>query len=322
MIGVGDVAERKSGPAFSMVEDSVLVAVACRTPDRARDFADRHGVPEWHPDAAALVADPQVDAVYVATPPDAHESCARLAAKAGKPVYLEKPMARSGAECDRIVKACKRAKVPLSVAYYRRRLPKFMHARKLIDAGEIGEIKSVGLRLYQPPRDVDRLGDERSWRTRPEIAGAGGYLMDMGSHQLDLLDYLLGPLEDVRGNAANRSGLYPVEDTFDAEFRFAGGAIGRGEWRFTAAPNDRADTIEIAGADGSLVFSTFDDEPLRLVRGGETKEFDPRWPRYIQQPMIQAVVDCLLGRGPNPCDGPVAARTNRVIEAILAPGAR
>src|SRR5438045_5708661 len=101
IIGCGKVTEVKSGPAFQKAEGSALVAVMRRNGALAADYARRHGVPRWYDDAAALIADPEVDAVYIGTPPGAHESLALAVCAAGKPAYVEKPMARTLSECTR-----------------------------------------------------------------------------------------------------------------------------------------------------------------------------------------------------------------------------
>src|SRR5690606_690197 len=123
-IGAGDVAEVKSGPAFSLVEGSSVSVIMRRSADKAKDYAERHGVPRWTTDAAEVIAATDVDAVYVATPPSSHAHYTRLAAQAGKPVYVEKPMARTAAEAEAMLRACQQAGVPLFVAYYRRALPR------------------------------------------------------------------------------------------------------------------------------------------------------------------------------------------------------
>src|SRR5688500_5443867 len=150
IIGCGDVTEVKSGPGFQKADHSALVAVMRRTGTLAEDYARRHGVPRWYDDARALVADPEVDAVYVATPPSTHLEYALLAARAGKPVYVEKPMARDHAECVAMVEGCRAAGVPLFVAYYRRSLARFLKIKELVDAGAIGEPRLVTVTLYQP----------------------------------------------------------------------------------------------------------------------------------------------------------------------------
>lgn len=103
IIGVGDVTEVKSGPAFQKADHSALVAVMRRTSALARDYAERHGVTRWYDDADALIHDPHVNAVYIATPPDTHMDYTLRVAQAGKPVYVEKPMARHHAECRRMI---------------------------------------------------------------------------------------------------------------------------------------------------------------------------------------------------------------------------
>src|SRR5690349_8649652 len=133
ILGCGDVTEVKSGPAFQKASNSALVAVMRRDGARAADYAKRHGVPRWHDDAEALIRDPEVDAVYVATPPGTHLELALRVAAAGKPCYVEKPMARSAGECARMIEAFERANQPLFVAYYRRALPRFVRAKELID---------------------------------------------------------------------------------------------------------------------------------------------------------------------------------------------
>src|ERR1044071_3205427 len=117
IIGCGDVTEVKSGPAFQKARDSALVAVMRRDGDLARDYAQRHGVPRWYDNAEALIHDPEVDAVYVATPPYAHKEYTLMSARVGKPVYVEKPMAMNHEECQVMIKACQAAGVPLLVAY-------------------------------------------------------------------------------------------------------------------------------------------------------------------------------------------------------------
>ena len=150
VIGCGDVTEVKSGPALQQAEHSALVAVMRRNGALARDYARRHGVPRWYDDASALIADAEVDAIYVATPPSSHLEYALLAARAGKPVYVEKPMAMTFAECRAMIDGCRAAGVPLFVAYYRRALARFLEVKRLIDSGAIGEVRFVTLTFSQP----------------------------------------------------------------------------------------------------------------------------------------------------------------------------
>ena len=217
-IGCGEVTEKKSGPAFSEVEGSTVVAVMSRTEKRARSYAVCHLIPKWYTDAQELIDDPDVNAVYVATPPSSHATYAIMAMRAGKPVYVEKPLAASYDDCARINRVSEETGVPCFVAYYRRYLPYFLKVKEIVDSGRIGRLVNVQVRFAVPPRalDYDRP-DKMPWRLQPDVAG-GGYFYDLAPHQLDLLQYMFGTIIEARGIKANRGGLYEVEDSVSACF--------------------------------------------------------------------------------------------------------
>jgi len=313
IIGVGDVTEVKSGPGFQQARGSELVAVMRRDGGKAADYARRHGVPRWYDDADALLADPDVDAVYIATPPSSHHDYTSQAAAAGKPVYVEKPMARTAFECESMIGACEGAGVPLFVAYYRRALPRFVAVKDLLHDGALGDVRAVSVRL-QSPAPTWEPGPV-PWRLRPEISG-GGLFVDLGSHTLDLLDLLLGPITDASGVAASRDERYAAEDTVAATFTFESGVVGAGLWDFAA--HDRLDEVEIVGSAGSLRFSSFGSEPLRLTTSTGLREIAAPYPPTVQLPLIQSVVDALTGRGDCPSTGRSALRTARAVDSVLA----
>jgi predicted dehydrogenase len=316
-IGCGSVTEKKSGPAFSKAEGSDVVAVMRRDIDKAKDYARRHGIGKWYGNAADLINDPQVNAVYVATPPASHAEYAIAAMRAGKPVYVEKPMAASYAECLQINRVSEETGVPCFVAYYRRTLPYFRRVKQLIDDGVAGTISTVQVRFAIPPYQADYDPNNLPWRVKREIAGAG-YFYDLASHQLDLLDYLFGPITDVYGFAANVGGLYEVEDTVTAAFRFQSGVLGSGSWSFVAHQESRTDLIDFIGTKGKITCSTFDFSPLRLEMKEGKQEFREENPENIQFFLIQSIVDYLNGKGELPVStGNSAIRTNFVMDRIL-----
>lgn len=312
MIGCGAVAEVKSGPALRKASGSEVVAVMRRDAAKAEDYARRHGIPRWYADVDALLADPEVDAVYVGTPPGSHMELALRVCAANKPLYVEKPMARSATECVLMRDAFSAAELPLFVAYYRRALPRFVEVKRALDAGEIGAVRSVSYRYTRPWQPTT---GELPWRFRAEEAG-GGLFMDLGCHTLDLFDFLFGPLEGVSGTASNVGGHYDVEDTIAMTFRTASGASGSASWSFVTSP--RADEIEIRGAHGVLRCTCFGDEPIVVERGDVREERARPNPPHIQQPLVQTIVDELRGRGRAPSTGESALRTARVMDAVLA----
>jgi predicted dehydrogenase len=314
IVGCGDVTEVKSGPGLQKAAHSDLVAVMRRSGALAKDYAQRHGVPRWYDDAEALIHDPEVDAVYIATPPSTHQQYTRLSAQAGKPVYVEKPMALNFEECQSMIQACQDAGVPLYVAYYRRALDRFLKIKSLLDSKAIGEVRFVSMILCQPPLQESPDPAALPWRLQPEIAG-GGYFVDLASHMLDFLDDALGPIERVHGFASNQAGQYPAEDIVSGAFAFESGVHGVGTWCFSSF--DRRDQTEIVGSEGKITFSTFDDEPVTLTTIQGTTEFKVEYPAHIQQPLIQTIVDELNGTGACPSTGISAARTTRLMDQLL-----
>lgn len=309
IIGCGDVTEVKSGPAFSRASRSELVAVMRRDGAKAADYARRHRVPRWYDKVDALIEDPEVDAVYIATPPEAHLGCALRAAAARKPVYVEKPMARNTAECDEMNRAFAQKGLPLFVAYYRRRLPRFLLVKDLLARGAIGRV--TGVNYFQAT--AFHLRDS-GWRTDVRASG-GGHLLDLGSHTVDLIDFLLGPLENVSGVAANRASSYAAEDAATMAFTVSG-IPGTAAWNFASAvPRE---TLRISGTDGQIEFAVFEPAPVVLETGGGIQRFDVPHPEHVQQPLIQAVVDDLLGDDFCPSTGASGCRASRVLDQVLA----
>lgn len=316
-IGCGDVVEKKSGPAFSEVEGSSVVAVMSRQEQRARTYAVSHGVARWYTDAQQLIDDPDVNAVYVATPPSSHATFAMMAMKAGKPVYVEKPLAASYEDCARINSISERTGVPCFVAYYRRYLPYFLRVKQILDDGLIGRVLTVQVRLATPPRELDYNHPERlPWRLQPDIAG-GGYFYDLAPHQLDLLQEIFGVILDAEGVSSNRGGLYKAEDTVAATFRFENGVAGSGMWCFVAHESAREDCIEIIGDQGKLVFSVFDYAPIQLHTSQGAQQIEVPNPPYVQYPIVKAVVEHLQGRGLCSCTSLSATPVNWAMDRIL-----
>lgn len=316
MIGCGGVTEVKSGPAFNRIKDSQLLAVASRSSEKARNYAHRHRIPRWYDAAEKLLNDPDINAVYVATPPSSHAEYVIKAARAGKQVYVEKPMAMNYRECMEMIQAADQAGTKLFVAYYRRCLSYFLKIQELLSQGAIGDIHSVQLKLWRslPAKKPDPLN--LPWRYNPEISG-GGLFVDLGSHQLDLLDFLMGPILSVKSVVSNRAGWYPAEDTVSASFCFESGVHGSGSWCFAAPRANETDRIEIVGSEGNIEFSTFGFSAILWIRGQDSQRYLRTKPRHIQESMISSVVDDLLGRGTCPSTGISASRTTRIIDEIL-----
>lgn len=315
-IGCGNVTEKKSGPAFGKIEGSMVEAVVSRDEKKVRDYAERHNIKKWYTDVQELINDSEVNAIYIATPPSSHATFAIMAMKAGKPVYIEKPMASSYEDCARINRISEETGVPCFVAYYRRYLPYFINVKELIEQGEIGNVINVQIRFAQPPYELDYNRDNLPWRVQPDIAG-GGYFYDLAPHQLDILQDMFGPILEAEGFKSNRGGLYAAEDSVSACFKFDSGLVGSGSWCFVAHESAKEDRIEVIGDKGMICFSTFTFEPIALHTERGREEISLPNPEHIQQNLIQAVINHLQGKSVCTCDGISATPTNWVMDQIL-----
>ncbi len=299
IIGCGDVAEVKSGPAFNKVGQSELIAVMRRNGTKAKDFAQRHGVAHWYDDASELLENKEINAVYIATPPSSHVDYALKAIKAGKNIYLEKPVTRTSEEAFKIKEALHGKKNKLVVAHYRRKLQAFLKVKELVDTGMIGEIRLVDLRILQSNNPDLITKTEENWRVNPHISG-GGYFYDLAPHQLDLMLTWFGQPEKVAGFSMNQQNIYPANDIVNGMIQFKNGVQFRGVWAFNVSDADSMDRCIIYGSKGSVLFSLFGDEVI-VKTGNSTENY--RFPAipHVQQPMIQATVEYFLDQGVNPC---------------------
>jgi predicted dehydrogenase len=314
IIGCGDVTEVKSGPAFNKVPNSSLIAVMRRNADKARDYAQRHKVPKWYDDADKLISDPDINAIYVATPPSSHEQYTLAAIEAGKHVYVEKPMSVNFSSAIRMANAAKEKNIKLVAAHYRRGWPLFKKVKQLITERAVGDVRFARLELYKKPYTKEELeAPKTSWRVDRTIAG-GGLFNDLAPHQLDLMYYFFGEVEKATGYATNQARLYNADDIVAGNILFTNGIMFSGTWCFSVAEHLEKDYCEVFGTKGKIGFSFFDNPKIVITKknGTETFSFDAL--EHVQQPMIHEIVKYFLDEGPNPCSGDDGAKIMRLID--------
>lgn len=314
IIGCGDVCEVKSGPAFSKVPDSSLVAVMRRDLEKAKDFALRHQVPRFYSEASQLIQDPEVNAIYIATPPASHEDYAIQAMRAGKPVYIEKPVTVSAEACRHLITVSNELQIPVSVAHYRRKLSLFERIKSYIEADELGDIRMIILQLFQAPKSDSTAG----WRVTPSLSG-GGLLFDLAPHQLDILYLLFGAPSHTTGLSINQRQTNGTPDVTAMTAVFGRQIIFQGLWSFNSPPHACIDSCKIIGSAGTMDFPFFSsaaDTKLRIVRDGKATTEDFSFPAHIQQPLIEQVVQYFKGTAKNPCGLEEALVTLDMIEAV------
>lgn len=313
VIGCGSVAEKKSVPAYQKTSGFEVHMVMRRDAQKAEDYAKRHHVAQWTTDAKAVIDNPNVDAIYIATPPDTHKLYALQVAAAGKPCCIEKPMAPSYQDSLAIYDAFESKGIPLFVAYYRRSLPRFLQIKQWLDENRIGEVRHIHWQKTQPPNEVD-LSGEYNWRTDKTVA-PGGYFDDLASHGLDLFTFLLGDIQKTQGVATNQQGLYSAYDAISGSWMHANGITGEGVWNF--GTHDRVDKVELLGSKGTISFAVLDEAPVELKNAAGHQVLEIPHPEHVQQYHVENIKNHFLGNGEHPSLGKSALHTSWIMDRIL-----
>jgi predicted dehydrogenase len=316
IIGCGDVCEVKSGPAFNKVPDSKLVAVMRRDAEKAKDFAQRHNVSKYYSDSAELINDKEVNAVYIATPPSSHEMYTEMALKAGKPVYVEKPVSINSASVECMMAMEKKYGGKVSVAHYRRGLPLFNKIKQLLEENAIGKVKLVLLKTLQPSVSKIITQTKDNWRINPEISG-GGLFHDLSPHQLDILYWLFGRPQHVNIQTANQGKNYNAPDLTMVQLAFDNDIYFDGVWNFNIAESATVDSCEIIGDKGSICFSFFRVSKIELKTDAGTQILELEYPLHIQQPHIANVAKFFRGETENPCSLEEAFVTMQIMDKAV-----
>lgn len=313
IIGCGDVTEIKSGPAYYKIDGFSLDAVMRRDEEKAKDYANRHNVSRHYSNADELINDTEIDAIYIATPPDSHKYYGLKVAEAGKPCCIEKPLSPNYNDSLEIVEAFEKVDLPLFVAYYRRTLPRFQQVKNWLDSGIIGEVRHINVKLHISPSELD-LSKEYNWRTDIEIAPAG-YFDDLASHSLDLFIYFLGDIKEAQGVSLNQQKLYTAKDTVSANWIHKSGVTGVGSWNFGIF--NKEDSVVIYGEKGKIEFSVFDENPIKLISESENLELNIEHPEHVQFYHVKGMKDFFFDNIAHPSTGKTALHTSWVMDKIL-----
>ena len=314
LIGCGDIAGKRVAPALRDTPGSVLVAVARARAERAADFAREHRARRWYADWREVIRDPEVRAVYVATPVRLHAEHAVAAAEAGKHVLCEKPMALDVAECERMCAAARAHGVRLGVAYYRHHYAIVGRLRALVASGEIGRPVLANVQAFE---HFDPGPDHpRAWLLRRSESG-GGPMMDFGCHRIEVLLDVLGPVAETIGFPTNAYLPHrDVEDTCVARLGFRSGA--QAVLAVSHATRESRDSIEIFGTAGSAHVPVLNQGRLRIVTAEGAREEDHPPPSNLHQPLVADFVAAVQGQRPPTVTGEIGQEVSRVLAAIYA----
>lgn len=314
IIGCGNVTEIKSGPAYKLTDGFEIAAVMRRDEEKLKSYAKRHEIPKYYTSADHLINDPEIDAIYIATPPDTHKYYALKVAKTGKPCCIEKPLSPSYIDSLTIYETFKQQNIPLFVAYYRRSLPRFKQIATWLKNNDIGKVRSISWHLHKKPSDID-LTKKYNWRTDPTVA-PGGYFDDLASHGIDLFTQLLGEITEASGVSSNQQNLYKAPDAFSACWVHKNGVTGSGIWNFGSSKYE--DSVEINGSKGNIKFAIFHNKPLILSTEGNIEELIIENPENIQLYHVENMKKHLTSSNyTHPSTGETALHTSWIMDKIL-----
>lgn len=308
VIGCGDVVEHKSGPSIQLAKGSEIVAVMRRNRAKAEEYALKHNIPIATDNAEKILKNPDIDIVYIATPPNSHHDYALAAADAGKHVLVEKPMALNAQQGQAMIEACKKAGVELFVAYYRRFYPQVEKMRELIQQGRIGKPVQAFIDIASgAPQDT-------GWREKPEIS-SGGFFVDIGSHRLDAMVSLLGDVEEVKGVATSFDENKQVEQTVSISLKFKSGAQCSVTGDFYSGRT--ADRFSIYGTAGCISTDVLDSSKFTLQTENDTEQFTFEKLPAPHLGLIRHIESVLAGKCENQSSGIDGLITERILDQAV-----
>jgi predicted dehydrogenase len=256
-----------------------------------------------------LIADGDVDAVYIATPVYLHRRQTQAAARAGKHVLVEKPMGMTVDDCRDMIDACARHEVRLAVAYYRRFYPAVRRIEQLLASGELGTPMSATVVTACAPSIYPE--QEGSWRVRLE-EGGGGALMDIGSHRINLLLHLLGDVAEVTAVCGNVASRYEAEDAASVLIVFSSGVQAALQCLF--GPGDDPDYFSIVGTEGRVTCAPLNGGELLIERGGERSVESLPPHQNFCLPLVEDFVSAIEQDRDPRVDGEEGLLTNLIME--------
>ncbi|MBI3209664.1 MAG: Gfo/Idh/MocA family oxidoreductase [Candidatus Solibacter usitatus] len=302
VVGIGDIATRRVLPAIDLESRGRLYGVVTRDPEKGRRYSEN----VWTSLDPAL-ADPQVDVIYLATPVALHAPQTIAALEAGKHVLCEKPVAMHYQEAKSMEEAAARSGRVFGVPYYRRCYPKVQRAKQMIADGVIGrpvfaEASNHGW--------FDAADGFRGWLVDPALSG-GGPLYDIGSHRIDLFNYLFGTPVRVTGQISRVVHARPVEDSATVLIEYENGVRGVVDVRWHC--RSERDELRITGTDGVLDLSPLNSPELRYPGGVEHLPIHAN----IHYPYIENYVSALVDGTPLISSGRTAMVTDWVTEQVM-----
>jgi len=315
LIGAGDIARKRVAPALRDLPNCDFVSVSRSKSELAESFAREFGAKKWSADWRELIADDEIDAVYIATPVNLHAEQTITAAEAGKHILCEKPMALDVKECEAMIAACRSNGVKLDIAYYRRYYPAIARVKEIVGSGDIGRVSVVQINAFEffdPPVD-----HPRRWLLDGEKSG-GGPMMDFGCHRIEILMHLFGAIRRTEAIVSSEMFLREVEDTASVLLQFENGISAT--VTVTHAAIEPQDTLAIYGTKGSIHVPALNQGHMTILAGAGKREESHPPAANVHQPLIESFTDSVLRNSEPEVGGEIGRQVAAVIADIYGKG--
>ncbi|OHB80367.1 MAG: hypothetical protein A2V98_04755 [Planctomycetes bacterium RBG_16_64_12] len=306
IVGLGDIVRKRAGPAIRSQPDSALYACVTAHPD-AKQTELQALQPERALTFEQMLAEPRVDAVYLATPVHLHAPQAIAALEAGKDVLVEKPMAPGAAEAAEMCRTAARTGRRLAVAYFRRFSPRFQLVREMLDRGEFGRVVLVRIAMHSW-----YAGHPGGWRQQRELSG-GGVLSDVGVHKFDLLAWWFGMPGELIARVATLAHDYAVEDSAVLLMTFSGGAQCTASFHWSS--KTWTDEIHVVGTEARLTLHPCDGDEVLITVGREAQRRMLPNPENLHYPLIDDFARAIVEDRPPRFTGPDGMRATQILDA-------
>jgi predicted dehydrogenase len=316
IVGLGSYATRQIMPRFKDTEHCRLTALVSGSPEKAAKLAAEYGVPARsiynYQNFDRIADNPDVDVVYVILPNSMHMEYTVRAARAGKHVMCEKPMAISVRECEQMIEACRRANRKLMLGYRSRFQAHNIEAIRIARSGELGPLRTI------TAEHGFNAGDPAQWRLNRPLSG-GGSLMDIGVYSLNATRYLTGeePVEVAAVEHTDRSDprFRTVEDTINFMLRFPSGVIANCISAYSSAHN----RYRVVGSNGWVEVdpaTPYSGQQLRVRLRNQTQEREIRETKNQWAGQLDHMAECIRTGAQPIVDGQEGLKDVRIIEAI------
>jgi predicted dehydrogenase len=313
IVGLGDIVRKRVASAILGQPDSSLHACVTRDPAARKAELDALAPMQVYRNVDRMLADADVDAVYLATPVHLHAPHAIASLKAGKDVVVEKPMAPDIHEAHQMCRVARQTGRRLAVAYYRRFWSRFELVKRLLDQGDLGRVVLVRMALtgwYRPETNAPG-----AWRIEPGLSG-GGVLADVGCHRLDLLAWWLGLPRRLVADVRTLTHDYQVEDSANVLMELSGGAPFTGSFHWNS--KTRADEIHLVGTEAAVRLSGGEDPEVIITRGRDVERRRLPRPENAHQPLIDDFARAVLEDRPPRFSGADGLQATQILAAIYA----